>query len=175
MIYLREGNGNPLQYAWKIPWPEEPVGCSSWGLKESDMTERLHFHFSLSSIGEWNGIPLQCSCLENYRDGRTWWAAVYGVAESTRLKWLSSSSSSSSGLSGCLISLRLNLLQKCFWMVLFPVPSQQGAVFDCLYFCDLNVDQWVDTVIQVCGRQDFQLEEFSLWEINPSSKYKVTV
>ena len=47
-------------------------------------------------------------------------------------------------------------------MVLFPVPSQQGAVFDCLYFCDLNVDQWVDTVIQVCGRQDFQLEEFSL-------------
>ena len=59
--------------------------------------ERLHFHFSLSGIGEGNGNPLQCSCLENSRDGRAWWAAVYGVAQSqTRLKQLSSSSSSSS-------------------------------------------------------------------------------
>ena len=58
------------------------------------MTERLHFHFSLSCIGEGNGNPLQCSCLENPRDGGAWWAAVYGVAQSrTRLKWLSSSSS----------------------------------------------------------------------------------
>ena len=61
------------------------------------MTEQLHFHFSLSCIGEGNGNPLQCSCLENPRDGRAWWAAVYGVAQSrTRLKRLSSSSSSSS-------------------------------------------------------------------------------
>ena len=59
------------------------------------MTERLHFHFSLSCIGEGNGNPLQCSCLENPRDSRAWWAAVYGVAQSrTRLKQLSSSSSS---------------------------------------------------------------------------------
>ena len=58
------------------------------------MTERLHFHFSLSCIGEGNGNPLQCSCLENPRDGGAWWAAVYGVAQSrTRLKQLSSSSS----------------------------------------------------------------------------------
>ena len=57
------------------------------------MTERLHFDFSLSCIGEGNGNPLQCSCLENPRDGGAWWAAVYGVAQSrTRLKWLSSSS-----------------------------------------------------------------------------------
>ena len=57
------------------------------------MTERLHFHFSLSCIGEGNGNPLQCSCLENPRDGGVWWAAVYGVAQSqTRLKRLSSSS-----------------------------------------------------------------------------------
>ena len=57
------------------------------------MTERLCFHFSLSPIGEGNGNPLQCSCLENPRDGGAWWAAVYGVAQSrTRLKWLSSSS-----------------------------------------------------------------------------------
>ena len=65
------------------------------GLLESDTTERLHFHFSLSCIGEGNGTPLQCSCLENPKDRGAWWAAVYGVAQSrTRLKRLSSSSSS---------------------------------------------------------------------------------
>ena len=66
--------------------------CSPWGHEESDMTERLHFHFSVSCIGEGTGNPLQCSCLENPRDGGAWWAAVYGVAQSrTRLKGLSSS------------------------------------------------------------------------------------
>ena len=71
------------------------VGCSPWGREESDTTERLDFHFSLSCIGEGNGNPLQCSCLENPRDRGAWWAAVYGVAQSrTRLKRLSSSSSS---------------------------------------------------------------------------------
>ena len=71
------------------------VGCRLWGCTESDMTEQLHFHVSLSCIGEGNGNPLQCSCLENPRDGGAWWAAVYGVAQSrTRLKRLSSSSSS---------------------------------------------------------------------------------
>ena len=71
------------------------VGCSPWGREGSDMTERLHFHFSLSCIGEGNGNPLQCSCLENPRDGRAWWAAVYGVTQSrTGLKQHSSSSSS---------------------------------------------------------------------------------
>ena len=69
------------------------VGCSPWGREESDTTERLHFHFSLSCIGEGNGNPLQCSCLENPRNGGAWWAAVYGVAQSrTRLKRISSSS-----------------------------------------------------------------------------------
>ena len=58
------------------------VGCSPWGRKESDTTERLHFHFSLSHIAEGNGNPLQCSCLENPRDGGARWAAVYGVAQS---------------------------------------------------------------------------------------------
>ena len=52
------------------------VGCSPWGREESDTTERLHFHFSLSCIGEGNGNPLQCSCLENPRGGGAWWAAV---------------------------------------------------------------------------------------------------
>ena len=55
--------------AWKIPWTEEPGRLQSTGHEESDTTERLHFHFSLSCIGEGNGNPLQCSCLENPRDG----------------------------------------------------------------------------------------------------------
>ena len=71
------------------------VGCSPWGHEESDTTERLHFYFSLSCIGEGNGNPLQCSCLENPRDGGAWWAVLNGVAQSqAQLKRLSSSSSS---------------------------------------------------------------------------------
>ena len=66
------------------------VGCSPWGCWESDTTEQLHFHFSLSCIGEGNGNPLQCSCLEHPRDGGAWWAAISGIAQSqTWLKWLS--------------------------------------------------------------------------------------
>ena len=83
-------------FAWKIPWTEEPGRLQSMGSLESDTTERLHFHFSLSCIGEGNGNPLQYSCLENPRDGEAWWAAIYGVVQSrTRMKQLSSSSSSS--------------------------------------------------------------------------------
>ena len=91
-------DGTPLQYSCleKSHGWRSLVGCSPWGCEESDMTERLHFHFSLSCIGEGNGNPLQCSCLENPRDRGTWWAAVHGVTQSrTQLKWLSSSSSSS--------------------------------------------------------------------------------
>ena len=81
--------------AWRIPGMEEPGGLQSvHGVAVSDTTERLHFHFSLSCIGEGNGSPLQRSCLENPRDGGACWAAIYGVAQSrTRLKRLSSSSS----------------------------------------------------------------------------------
>ena len=78
-------------HGWRIL-----VRCSPWGHEESDSTERLHFHFSLSCTGEGNGSPLQCSCLKNPRDGGAWWAAVYGVARSqTQLKQLSSSSNMS--------------------------------------------------------------------------------
>ena len=81
-------------FAWKIPWTEEAGRLQCMGSLESDTTEQLHFHFSLSCTGEGNGDPLQCSCLENPRDGGAWWAAVSGVAQSqTRQKWLSSSSS----------------------------------------------------------------------------------
>ena len=73
--------------AWKISWTEEPGRLQSMGSLELDMTERLHFYFSLSCIGEENGYPLQCSCLENPRDGGAWWAAISGVAQSqTQLK-----------------------------------------------------------------------------------------
>ena len=77
--------------AWKTPGWRSLEGCSPWGRWGSDTTERLHFYFSLSCIGEGNGNPLQYSCLENPRDWGAWWAVIYGVAQSrTRLKWLSS-------------------------------------------------------------------------------------
>ena len=67
-------------FAWKIPWMEEPGRLQSMGSLESDTIERLPFHFSLLCIGEGNGNPLQCSCLENPRGGGACWAAVSGVA-----------------------------------------------------------------------------------------------
>ena len=92
----RQWHPTPVLLPGKSHGPRSLVGCSPWGREELDTTEQLHFHFSLSCIGEGNGNPLQYSCLENPRDGRAWWAAVYGVAQSqTRLRRLSSSSSSS--------------------------------------------------------------------------------
>ena len=105
---LREYCNSPDCSAWKTVSRIPPVllpgksrgqrslvGCSPWGREESDTTEQLHLHFSFSCIGEGNGNPVQCSCLENPRDRGAWWAAVYGVTESqTRLKQRNSSSSS---------------------------------------------------------------------------------
>ena len=93
---------------WRRKWQPTPVvllgesqgrgslvSCRLWGHTELDTTERLPFRFSFSCIGEGNGNPLRCSCLENPRDGGAWWAAVYEVAQSrTGLKRLSSRSSS---------------------------------------------------------------------------------
>ena len=91
----RQWQPTPVLVSGKSHGRRSLGGCSPWGREESDTTEQLHFHFSLSCIGEGNGNPLQCSCLENPRDRGAWWAAVYGVTQSwTRLKWLSSSSSS---------------------------------------------------------------------------------
>ena len=88
----RQWHPTPVLLPGKSHGRRSLVGCSPWGREESDTTERLTFHFSLSCIGEGNGNPLQCSCLENPRDGGAWWAAVYGVAQSrTQLKRLSSS------------------------------------------------------------------------------------
>ena len=106
-IKIAGRNINHLRYAGRRQWHLPPVllpgksrgqrslvGYSPWGREELDTTERLHFLVFPTCIGEGNGNPLQCSCLENPRDGGAWWAAVSGVAQSqTRLKRLSSSSS----------------------------------------------------------------------------------
>ena len=98
-IWRRQWHPTPVllpgksRLIWELRW-RSLVGYSPWGREELDTTERLQFHFPRSCIEEGNGNPLQCSCLENPRDGGAWWAAVYGVAQSqTRLKRLSSSSS----------------------------------------------------------------------------------
>ena len=123
--------------AWKNPWTEEP-DPRPWGREESDTTEWLHFHFLLSCSGEGNGNPLQCSCLgnsmvrgpwqvivygiaknhplqcsclENPRDGGAWWAAPWVTHRRTRLKWFSSSSSSSINL---LIRLNSKFVSKIY-------------------------------------------------------------
>ena len=86
-VWRRRWHPTPVLLPGKSHGQRSLVGCSPWGRKESDMTEQLHFHFSLSCIGEGNGNPLQCSCLESPRDRGAWWAAVYGAAQSqTRLK-----------------------------------------------------------------------------------------
>ena len=91
ICHRRQWHSTPVLLLGKSHGRRSLVGCSPWGRWGSDTTERLHFHFSLSCIGEGNGNPLQCSCLENPRDGEAWWAPVYGVAQSrTRPKWLSS-------------------------------------------------------------------------------------
>ena len=119
-----------LAISWRRQWHPTPVllpvkshgrrslvGYSPLGCEESDTTEWLHFHFSLSCTGEGNGNPLQCSCLENPRDGGAWWAAVYGVAQSrTRLKRRSSSST---------LLLECNSLS---WLVIMKCHSSSLAV-----------------------------------------------
>ena len=86
----RQWHPTPVLLRGKSHRRRRLVGCSPWGCWGSDTTERLHFHFSLSCIGEGSGNLLQCSCLENPRDMGAWWAAIYGVAQTwTQLKWLS--------------------------------------------------------------------------------------
>ena len=109
--WRRQWHPTPVLLPGKSHGWRSLVGCSPWGCEESDTTEQLHFHFSLSCIGEGNGNPLQCFCLENPRDGGAWWAAIYGVPQSrTWLKWLSSSSS-------C-------YKHSCFYLFVCALPSQ---------------------------------------------------
>ena len=106
----RQWHPTPVLLPGKSHGRRSLVGCSPWGREESDTTERLPFHFSLSCIGDGNGNPLQCSCLENPRDGGAWWVALYGVAQSrTRLKRLSSSN----------FEVKWKLLN-CVWLFVIP-------------------------------------------------------
>ena len=91
-IWRRHWRPTPVLLPGKSHTWRSLVGCSPWGCEESDTTERLHFPFSLSCTGEGNDNPLQCSCLENPRDGGACWAAVSATQSRTQLKRLSSSS-----------------------------------------------------------------------------------
>jgi len=113
------------------------VGCSPWGREELDMTEWLHFHLSLSRIGEGNGNLLQCPCLENPRDGGAWWADIYGVAQSrTRLKGLSSSSMTSSDVSFIYIFLFLVMLGlRCYTWAFSSYGDEGSSLLWCVGHC----------------------------------------
>ena len=109
-IRRRQWHPTPVLLPGKSHGRRRLVGCSPWGCKKSDTTEQLHFHFLVSCIGEGNGNPLQCSCLENPRDGRAWWV----TQSRTRLKRLSSSS----------------ILKLKFWLIFYLVT--QISVFHLL-------------------------------------------
>ena len=131
-------------------------GCSPWGRWGSNMTERLHFHFSLSCIGEGNGNPLQCSCLEIPRDGEAWWAATYGVTQSrTRLKWLSNSNSNrlvitflprskhlltswQQSPSAVVLEPPQNKVYHCFHCFPINLPWTDGTRYHDLSFCNVE-------------------------------------
>ena len=118
ICWRRQWQPTPVLLPGKSHGQRSLVGCSPWGLKESDTTERLHFHFSIPCIGEGNGNPLQCSCLEN-----PWWAAVYGVAQSrTRLKRLSSSSKYLPSKEWVMMAASKPLV----WMLPFTLASSAG-------------------------------------------------
>ena len=128
----RQWQPTPVLLPGKFHGQRSLVGCSPWGRDESDMTERLHFHFSLSYTAEGNGNPIQCSCLENPRNGGAWWAAVYGVAQSrTRLKRLSSSSS----------SVYTSML---FSQFVLASPSPAVSLRLCLHF--FSVNRFISTI-----------------------------
>ena len=118
MIWRRQWQPTPVLLPGKSHGRRSLVGCSPWGREELDTTKRLHFDFSLLCIGEGNGNPLQCSCLENPRDGGAWWAVVSGVSQSwTPWKQLSSSSSSNLMIRSALLtmfSMHLEVLNK-YW------------------------------------------------------------
>ena len=117
------------------------------------MTGRLPFHFSLSCIGEGNGNLLQCSCLENPRDGGAWWAAVYGVAQSrTRLKQLSSSSSSSrASLIAQFVKNPPAMKETLVWFLGWEDPLEKGyATHSSIYGLPLWLS-WSKIRLQ-CGR-----------------------
>ena len=130
LYWIRQWHPTPVLVPGKSHERRSLVGCSPWGREELDMTEWLHFDFSLSCIGEGNGNSLQYSCLENPRDGGAWRAAVYRVAQSwTWLKRLSSSSSSSSNMPLYMKDLIIHRWFWCLWESwnqFTPLPQTEG-------------------------------------------------
>ena len=129
----RQWHSTPVLLPGKSHRRRSLVGCSPWGREESDTTDRLHFHFSLSCIGEGNGNPLQYSCLENPRNRGAWWAAVYGVAQSrTWLKRLSSSSSQQQASVAFTMGIKVYLIQserEVTWIIFFLITSSRLWLF----------------------------------------------
>ena len=148
--WRRQWHPTPVLLPGKSHGWRSLVGCSPWDHEESDTTEQLHFHFSLSRIGEGNGNPLQCYCLENPRDGGAWWASVCGVAQSrTRLKRLSSSCSSNMSFDLCPLPVLL------FW---YHSDLRSFIYFSCSFsgsFPDLSnpVDSLVWVLLWKFGEQ----------------------
>ena len=144
MHWRRQWQPTPVLLPGKSHGQRSLLGCSPWGHEELDMTERLHFHFSLSCIGEGNGNPLQCSCLKNPRDDGAQSAAIYGVAQSrTLLKRLSSSSI-------CHINSLSLLHSNCFSPLQYPSFFYKTSVrlltfkeeFSDLYKSNSNFPVW---------------------------------
>ena len=124
----RRWHPTPVLLSGKSHGQRSLVGCSPWSREESDTTERLYFHFSLSCIGEGNGNPIQCSCLENPRDRGAWWATIYGVAQSRKgLKRLSSSStenrSPSTSINYIILYSFLCLMENIYFIQKPNIPS----------------------------------------------------
>ena len=150
--WRRQRNLNPVLLPGKSHG-QSLVGCSPWGHWESDTTERLHFHFSLSCIGEGNGNSLECSCLENPRDREAWWVAIYGVLQSrTRLKRLSSSSSRElKEISWSSLYSPCTLKQKKQWR------SGLQAIMHC-YYSRMHI--WVLSVIAINAKKLMLMHTF---------------
>ena len=141
LFWRRQWHPTPVLLPGKSHGWRSLVGCSPWGLEESDTTEWLHFHFSLSCIGEGNSNLLQCSGLENPRDGRAWRAAVYGVTQSqTGLKRLSSSSRSA--FYPCLISPLWGA--RCW----FPFPSALPSLSHCHSLAQSSVSSPLNPLLE---------------------------
>ena len=158
------------------------MGRSPWGRSESDTTEQLHFHFSLSCIGEGNGNPLQCSCLENPRDGGAWWAAISGVTQSrTQLKRLSSSVCMFGEGSG--IPLQYSCLENpmdggAWWAAVHGVTKSQTRLGDFTFIFTFMLwrRKWQPTPVFLPGESQGRgsLVGFCLWGRTESDMTEVT-
>ena len=159
-------------FAWKIPWTEEPGRLQSIG----SLRVRHDWATSLSRIGGGNGNPLQSSCLENPRDGRAWWAAVYGVAQSpTRLKQLSSSgSSSNASLSHVVMEQRgkgckgkKKKLKRWSASLWWPVN-----IMNIKYWC--TVGSWNHCRRNHCSGRQIEFDPSLPWRVSSSSVHSVS-